>query len=394
MEKIYEEGNNNTKKKSVINLSVVLSFVIAVCAMFSLIAFGFNQVSYAVPDTAPDSFTVYRKVTDGSTFPVAINSFSSDKEIESTRFEVPLYYTDQAFTDLVFCIEKNHFVDNKDIYNKLEEINDTGLLYLLSNSYVNGKNVANGDKFLEAYVSQVAIWLYLSEKEGAIGTANSFTTEQLNNVKNARYIKVVGSGDTTADGNLKEIGEVYNRYIVPLITAAKNATELNRVDVNLDSKDLVKSDDGESYQTSIISVIATGEMLSYDINISGIDGAYAVDENGQELTTSNVAPGTKFYVRIPADKISEKIQELNISVTGHFKTVTGYSYANTDPAQQKLAKVVGKNLDVDSGLKLEVIGAPDTGMNVAQTIYFIGLVVLLCGVGIIYANAKPIEIKE
>jgi len=141
MEKIYEEGNNNTKKKSVINLSVVLSFVIAVCAMFSLIAFGFNQVSYAVPDTAPDSFTVYRKVTDGSTFPVAINSFSSDKEIESTRFEVPLYYTDQAFTDLVFCIEKNHFVDNKDIYNKLEEINDTGLLYLLSNSYVNGKNV-------------------------------------------------------------------------------------------------------------------------------------------------------------------------------------------------------------------------------------------------------------
>ena len=30
-------------------------------------------------------------------------------------------------------------------------------------------------------------------------------------------------------------------------------------------------------------------------------------------------------------------------------------------------------------------------MSAAQTIYFIGLIVLLCGVGIVYANAKPIE---
>ena len=32
-------------------------------------------------------------------------------------------------------------------------------------------------------------------------------------------------------------------------------------------------------------------------------------------------------------------------------------------------------------------------MSTAQTIYFIGLIVLLCGVGIVYANAKPAESK-
>ena len=32
---------------------------------------------------------------------------------------------------------------------------------------------------------------------------------------------------------------------------------------------------------------------------------------------------------------------------------------------------------------------PDTGMGVAQTIYFMGLILLLSGVGIVYANAKP-----
>ena len=36
---------------------------------------------------------------------------------------------------------------------------------------------------------------------------------------------------------------------------------------------------------------------------------------------------------------------------------------------------------------------PDTGVTAAQTIYFIGLIILLSGVGIIYANVKPAENK-
>ena len=43
--------------------------------------------------------------------------------------------------------------------------------------------------------------------------------------------------------------------------------------------------------------------------------------------------------------------------------------------------------------RLEIVGSPDTAMSSVQTIYFIGLVVLLCGIGIIYANAKPVEEK-
>ena len=43
---------------------------------------------------------------------------------------------------------------------------------------------------------------------------------------------------------------------------------------------------------------------------------------------------------------------------------------------------------------VELVFAPDTGMNTTQTIYFIGLIVLLCGVGIVYANAKPVQVKQ
>lgn len=49
---------------------------------------------------------------------------------------------------------------------------------------------------------------------------------------------------------------------------------------------------------------------------------------------------------------------------------------------------------LQKGDGFNLVGSPDTGMNAAQTIYFIGLIVLLCGVGIVYANTKPVESKQ
>ena len=69
MEKIYMEENKN--RKSVIDGSVVLSFVVAAFAIFSLVAVGFNQISYAAVPHSPteDTFTFYatgEKITPSS----------------------------------------------------------------------------------------------------------------------------------------------------------------------------------------------------------------------------------------------------------------------------------------------------------------------------------------
>ena len=53
MEKIYMGDNNNSPQKqlsSKYHVSIVLSFIVAIFAIVSLIAVGFNQVSYAAPD--------------------------------------------------------------------------------------------------------------------------------------------------------------------------------------------------------------------------------------------------------------------------------------------------------------------------------------------------------
>ena len=49
-------------------------------------------------------------------------------------------------------------------------------------------------------------------------------------------------------------------------------------------------------------------------------------------------------------------------------------------------KQINKPLNIQLDYTPDV---PDTGMGIAQTIYFMGLILLLSGVGIVYANAKP-----
>ena len=64
---------------------------------------------------------------------------------------------------------------------------------------------------------------------------------------------------------------------------------------------------------------------------------------------------------------------------------------------QKVANVgiLNKSQSVPLNIQLDYTPAVgDTGMSVAQIVYFIGLIVLLTGVGIIYVNAKPAEIKQ
>ena len=55
-------------------------------------------------------------------------------------------------------------------------------------------------------------------------------------------------------------------------------------------------------------------------------------------------------------------------------------------------------VDIDGvladGKQFDLAPAPDTGISAGQTIYFVGLIVLLCGVGIIYANAKPTQVQN
>ena len=179
-----------------------------------------------------------------------------------------------------------------------------------------------------------------------------------------------------------------------LVEAKKLGTApSNSLDVTKKSEGVSMTSDGKYYQTAKISVSGepANELVSFDVEFKGVDGAFAVSAtDGKKIESlSNIPKGTDFYVRVPVDKVTETLQELRIEVSGHFNTFLTNDYGENN--NQKIISVDDATRIFVKGTDYNVVGAPDTGMSAAQTIYFIGLIVLLCGVGIVYANAKPIE---
>lgn len=391
MEKIYMEENKR-KRKSVVDFSVVLSFAVAFFAVFSLIAAGFDRVSYAAP-VLDDNITFYQGKNSGGRLLSVIGKNDTDGQ----TFSVPLYYADSAFTKPVFCIEHKAEVNDNVAYSKKNQITDYGLLYLLNNSFVNNKNIIadpDTNKYSEAWATQVAIWVYLYKTKPE-NSLNAISNEEMSAIKAATKTSVLTEvGEENVDCDFGE--SIYDNYIEPLVNRAMAASNFKQISVTKADGEIFKTDDGKFYQTTLITVVGdpSSDLISYDISLSGIEGAIAVDENGAELALTNVAPGKKFYVRIPSDKVTDKVQNLQVGVTGHFKTLTGHEYHAESGNLQKVVTVTGDTMDVSGGLSIEIVGAPDTGMNTAQTIYFIGLIVLLCGVGIVYANAKPVDARQ
>lgn len=399
MEKIYMEENKK-QSKSVMNLSVVLSFVVSIFAVFSLAMFGIvmNQgtgVSYAAPDGTDFNITLGKTITSYTK-----NNGTIDKEYEMTN-----YYAGTAgvLQNQVFCIERHRDIkeDGNDTYKatatvrsgKTDISKDQGLIYLLGLGQAKKPITGYGD-VVDGYVLQSAIWYYLADKYNddvyQLYDEESSSHQQL---RDKAVMEHDGTIYLKIDGQEKDYSDLSgtNGYILSLVKAAREYSG-NQFAVSIGEAKPAKTEDGKYYQSAVITPVGTETFVTFDVEVSGIEGAIIVNENGQEIASTNIPAGTKFYVRIPAEKVSKESQTVKVNVRGVFTNGSAaYYYSTTDDATYQRLAYVAPTAD-NKGVEFAVVG--DTGMNVAQTIYFIGLIVLLCGVGIVYANAKPVEAKQ
>lgn len=410
-----EENNNKKGKRGVVDTSVVLSFVVAIFAIFSLAMAGLSMnqksgVSYAAPTELPNSFTF--NLYDGGVEVEGRNASDGD------LFVVELYVANNDLTNPIFCVEHNVRPDNGQTYSSGDTITDYGLLYLLNNSYANGISLVKADnqyikgdtdakkaenaKYTNAWITQTAIWMYLYEKDSTAtqDTSNNHIAATGYNsvaaIKKTTTLKKYDSGHTTAGTyDVYDGANLYTTYIKPLVDAAKAATDVAVLNVSKASDNLSQSEDKKFYFSDLITVAGdpSSALQSYTITLNGIEGAKAVDQNGSELT-GTITAGTKFYVRIPAEKVTKEVQKVTVSVDAKFTSLEGKYFTAAAANKQKVVSVKASEKIISKGTEVQFVGTEDTGMNKAQTIYFIGLIVLLCGVGIVYANAKPVQVKQ
>lgn len=414
MEKIYMEDSSrkSSKSRSQLNLSVVLSFVVAFFAIFSLMACGISQVSYAAPQTNPPSgdFTFYE---------ADYSIKGSDSNNSEDHLIVIPYFSDAALLNPIFCIEHHnqHIDDGQTVYTRDKKITDNGLVYILEHSYVNGKKIfytSNNDltteqQYVETWATQAAIWYYLYLTNASTShnetDPNYLSESQVNGLIHADKI-VVGTNEISANG----LGAKVKNFVDDVIANHRNASEHN-FELHKDSEELddnqkpkyTKTNDGKYYQSKAYSMTSDDNPVSYTVSLSGdVEGAFICDSQGNPIT-GTLNPSDTFYVRMPVESVSENEEKhVNIQVTAEFNLFAGYEFkgsTTTNPNvlaadHQRIVSLVNEKVTTDRNDALVIIGAPDTSMSTAQTIYFIGLVVLLCGIGIVYANAKPAQSKQ
>jgi len=423
MEKIYMEDSSSQSKKSKqarreLGLSVVLSFVVAFFAIFSLIACGIDQISYAAPQVNPPSgdFTFYQGDT--------VKGFDTNNT--ENYLVVNLYYSDSTNENPIFCIEHhNERIDNgQTVYTRDKKITDNGLVYILEHSYVNGVNIfyngvsapnAQTEDYVESWATQAAIWYYLylenggvAGGEGATITSDNVNYMSLTQVKGLENANTIQAGGTNI--NVSGLGAKVVQFVNDVRANHKNAVShdfsIVNVDQELDDQGHPKytlTEDGQYYQSNVFSMTSNDNPVSYTVTLTGtVEGAFICDASGNPITGA-LNPEDSFYVRIPVSSVSEnESKHVNVNVKAQFNLFAGYEFKGSSttnttvlPADhQRVVSLVNEKVTNEHDDVLEIIGAPDTSMTTAQTIYFIGLVVLLCGIGIVYANAKPAQSKQ
>lgn len=90
---------------------------------------------------------------------------------------------------------------------------------------------------------------------------------------------------------------------------------------------------------------------------------------------------------MPIDNVDNYTYDFNITAkaTG-YEYYKGYKY--TSGSNQPLVLVTKESKDLDATINIKGSHLEDTALSVADSIYFVGFLILLAGVGLVYFNAK------
>ncbi len=391
MEKIYMHDNQNKKvRRARKRRSSVTTVLVAIVAVAALIVVGFGQISFAIPEEG---------VTLGNEFTSATPDTNTIVYGQNSKFGVNSLLTDKG--QHVFCIERDVDYEGNLKYVKSERVLDSGLLYIMSNVYPN-KKIMDGENELpvgvQVWLSQSAVWIYAATSGYK---NNTKMTKEV--VEGILYETELYAKDGTVLISLSEDEEyqsLFDKYgLLELLIEAKKlgTAPSNSLDVTKKSEGVSMTSDGKYYQTGFVDVVGTvlsesiGSFNGFELKLNKApEGTMVVDKDGKEITDlTNLEPGTKFAFKVPVDKVKEENKKMEVSVLGSFDSYAADIYVAEGSQTVTSVSKINNNLSVPLDLELNYAPTvPNTALNNSATLYIIGLILLLSGLGIFYTSAK------
>lgn len=394
MEKIYMHDNQNQKiRRARKRGSSVTAVLVAVVAVAALIAVGFGQISFAIPEEG---------VTLGNEFISAEPDVATMIYGENSRFGVNQLLTKDGKP--VFCIERDITYKGDLKYVKSERVLDSGLLYLMSNIYPNKKIMDGATELplgVQVWLSQSAVWIYASingyenNTEMTADVMEKILLETQLYDKDMNVVAKIDDDDIAAGHS--SLMEKYGIFKLLQDAQKLGTAPSNSLNVTKKSEGVSMTSDGKFYQTDYIEVVGTvlsesiGSFNGYELKTKNApEGTMIIDKDGNEIKdVTNLAPGTKFAFKIPVEKVTEENKKIEVNVLGSFDSYAADIYvADTSQTVTSVSKV-NNNLSVPLDVDLNYTPTvPDTALDNSATLYIIGLILLLSGLGIFYTSAK------
>ena len=162
MEKIYMENSKKKKRSFQSSTSIMMSFILAFVAIVSIVAYGYGQISFAIPEESETPFPATIETANEDDQSYSIIGPDQTKQIHLHRALV------NGETRYVYCVESAVAIAGGTGYSKGEAVTDKGLLFLLhylSDDYKIKYNDGTQDKEVDpkvkAWIAQTVIWSYL-----------------------------------------------------------------------------------------------------------------------------------------------------------------------------------------------------------------------------------------
>lgn len=318
-------------------------------------------------DSAPDSFTTN----------------DSDTVLANTEISKYVNIFDYHTKNMkkVFCYDRKiNYSPASKVYTKTAEEVDYPVVYIISHAIDYYKQLDStgvteqNQKYEMSWMTQIAIWRYQNVDNFA--SINAVTT----NIFKETEETVIYS--TRADKLLEQAQK--------LVTAATSAANpASDVKLNVSSSNEYSVDeDNKTVKTNVITVDKTN-IKSYKLDISKApSGTKVYSENGTEITDLGNITVDKFYLVFPIDNVDNYTYDFNLGIsTDNYVYYKGYKYTNTE-GYQPLVIVAPDNKTLNASLNLKGSHVEDTASSIANSIYFVGFLILITGIGIIYANVK------
>ncbi len=246
---------------------------------------------------------------------------------------------------------------------------------------------------VNTWITQMAIWAY----------QGSISSSELND---GLLAYKAFSGDRTLEYELfsdaaftsvLSAKALWDTYVVSEINGAKELNAKSPYDATMTMKvdgDWTKINGTENVKSGLISTsISSGNTGTYSLTFDNApQGTKVYTEDGKEVTDLKSIPvSSKIYLVVPK---SDKKEDYKFSVNAS-STLTydaAYQYVDKVGGHQPSILVGPESKNLSASIEMTL--APDTALSVSNSIYFLGFLILISGVFVIYANVKTKEVSE